>query len=253
MRRLVLPGAVALLLGAAGLSTVGEAHKAITSRFTYNADVYPIFATRCSHCHVAGGVGPMSLVTYQDAFPWAESLRAELTEPASGESFVDTAHTSLTARELDVVLDWAVGGTPEGSGTLPSTAGLKNDWAGEPPDLVLTADAFTMPADAMDLTKDFSLPSHLDRDRRISAVDLLPGNPAIVRDVAILVHTGTAAPRTIATWTPRQTPAALAVPPGTMLPSRADVVLHVRYKKTWKYEGQTLTDQSRVGFYFADK
>src|SRR5262249_5264930 len=74
---------VALVAGviaaAALLSTApGQAHKAITSKYTYNDDVFPIFRERCSRCHVTGGVAPMSLMTYDDAFPWAESIRAEL-------------------------------------------------------------------------------------------------------------------------------------------------------------------------------
>ena len=36
----------------------GEAHKSITSQYTYNDDVFPIFRDRCSRCHVAGRRGP---------------------------------------------------------------------------------------------------------------------------------------------------------------------------------------------------
>ena len=56
----------------------GEAHKPITSKYTYNDDVFPILKERCSRCHVQGGVAPMSLMTYEEAFPWGESIRAEL-------------------------------------------------------------------------------------------------------------------------------------------------------------------------------
>ena len=69
----------ALILAAAALMTApGEAHKAVTSKYTYNDDVFPILRDRCGRCHVTGGVAPMSLTTYDDAFPWAESIRAEL-------------------------------------------------------------------------------------------------------------------------------------------------------------------------------
>ncbi len=54
----------------------GEAHKAITSKYTYNDDVFPIVRAKCGNCHVDGGVAPMSLMTYEEAFPWAESIRA---------------------------------------------------------------------------------------------------------------------------------------------------------------------------------
>ena len=88
----------------------GEAHKGVTSKFTYNAEVYPIFLNRCGHCHVTGGVGPMSLVSYEDAFPWAESLRTELLDTESAragesDSFIRAAHRDVPARELDVIVD----------------------------------------------------------------------------------------------------------------------------------------------------
>src|SRR5688572_2851372 len=123
---------------------VGEAHKAITSKYTYNDDVFPILKERCSRCHVPGGVAPMSLMTYEEAFPWAESIRAELiaahmppwhADEAFGE--VKQAHT-LTPQELDVILTWASGGNPRGAldQTLPPVA-LKNEWALGAPDLAL--------------------------------------------------------------------------------------------------------------------
>src|SRR6266568_2599045 len=91
----------ALIIVAFALTTEpGSAHKAVTSKYTYNDDVFPIFRERCSQCHVQGGVAPMSLMTYDDAFPWAESIRAELVAAHmppwnADESFgaVKQAHT----------------------------------------------------------------------------------------------------------------------------------------------------------------
>src|SRR3989442_2215399 len=104
----------------------GEAHKKVTSRYNYNDHVFPIFRVRCSQCHVKDGVAPMSLVTYQDAIPWAESLRLELlaaelpSEPAAptsltNEKFVKAAHARLSPREFDTVMEWSTGGTPQGN------------------------------------------------------------------------------------------------------------------------------------------
>jgi hypothetical protein len=248
---------LALLCAAAVFSSTGEAHKAITSKYTYNADVYPIFVNRCGHCHVAGGVGPMSLVTYSEAFPWSESLRAELldAEDAEADDFVKAAHRSLSARELDVVLDWAVGGTPEGDpANVPKPVVLKNDWAGEKPDLVLQPDApFQIPVDTMEITHEFVLPSGVERERQISAIDLLPGTPAVVRHATVSVRAPDGTIRVLGSWAPQQSPAAIAMKPGASLPSGADLIARIQYKKTWKYEGQALMDQSSVGIYFADK
>ena len=46
--------------------------------------MFPLFRDHCGRCHVDGGVAPMSLLTHEDAAPWAESLRLEFLseEPA---------------------------------------------------------------------------------------------------------------------------------------------------------------------------
>lgn len=250
----------ATLAALLAFSPAGEAHKAITSRFTYNADVYPVFANRCGQCHIAGGVAPMSLLNYEEAFPWAESLRAELLEAGDATNdapgdFIRAAHRDLSARELDIVIDWAVGGTPEGDGAkAPAPVALKNDWAGGMPDLVLQPSAaFQVPASSMEATQEFVLPTGLARARRIKAIDLLPGTPAVVRDVTISMRAPNAASHALATWTPRQSPGPIALTPFVSLPPGAEIVAHVHYKKTWKYEGQAIGDRSSVGIYFADR
>src|SRR5947207_13550517 len=70
--------AAVVMLGVALASSRTEAHKPITSPFTYNEDVFPIVRDRCGRCHVSGGVAPMSLLAYKDMVPWGESIRAEL-------------------------------------------------------------------------------------------------------------------------------------------------------------------------------
>jgi len=42
---------------------------------TFAKDVSPILQTKCQSCHAPGSIGPMSLVTYQDAGPWARSIK----------------------------------------------------------------------------------------------------------------------------------------------------------------------------------
>ena len=69
-------GTVAVLAAAI---THLDAHKPVTSKYTYTEDVYPIVKEHCGGCHVTGGIAPMSLMTYDEARPWAESIRLELT------------------------------------------------------------------------------------------------------------------------------------------------------------------------------
>ncbi|HEY7292287.1 MAG TPA: hypothetical protein VH583_20790 [Vicinamibacterales bacterium] len=259
MRRSVLRRAgfaIAVITACALFVQHGEAHKPITSKYTYNDDVFPIFKERCASCHVPGGIAPMSLMTYEEAFPWAESIRAELVAahmpPATADDgFGEVAHArALTPKEVDVILTWASGGNPRGSldQKLP-TIELKNDWALGKPDVALPLpEEFTLAADKMEDSHEFVVPTGLAEAKWVRAVDLLPGNPAIVRSAVMFAKN--APEEILARWQPGQDPEPT---PGAAfhLPAHADLVVRVRYKKTWSYEGKELKDRSTAGLYFA--
>jgi len=263
-RRLIVFSALAF--GAVAIaSQTGEAHKAITSKYTYNDDVFPILRDRCASCHVTGGVAPMSLMTYDDAFPWAESIRAELVAAHmppwnADESYgeIKRAHT-LSPKELDVLLTWATGGNPRGSleQKLPVVE-LKNEWKLGTPDLPLKLPAdFTLAADKMEDWQEFTLPTGLAEAKWVRAVDLLPGTPSIVRSATIFVK-GAAAQATSTTPSPEQVlalwlPGQDAAPNDGVafkLPAGAQIGVRIHYKKTWQFEGKAISDRSTVGVYF---
>ncbi|OLD18317.1 MAG: hypothetical protein AUJ01_07710 [Acidobacteria bacterium 13_1_40CM_3_65_5] len=262
---------VAVIVVAVALASQhGEAHKAITSKYTFNDDVFPIFNERCARCHVERGVAPMSLMTFKDAFPWAESIRAELIAGHmppwnAEEGFGDLKHArTLTAKELDVVLTWATGGNPQGNldQTLPAVT-LKNDWIMGAPDLALTLPSeFTVPADRMDVTEEFTLPSGTKEAQWVRAVDLLPGTPSVVRSAVIYLKSPSmpgpkgsglqpTADRVLALWLPGHDPEPLDGRVAFKLPAGAELVVRIHYKKTWQFEGQPIADRSTVGVYFA--
>jgi hypothetical protein len=245
----------------------GQAHKPITSPYTYNEDVFPIVRERCGECHVPGGVAPMSLMTYKDAYPWGESIRTELIAGhmppwgiESGHANIKNART-LTARELNILLTWATGGNPIGNTerTLESV-GLSRDWRLGTPDLVLPAPAeLGLAADVAETTAEFTLKTGTTEAKWVRAVDLLPGNPAIVRSATVVIkgaptiepHNTLGPEQVLAMWLPGET----AVSPGAggafRLPAGAELVVRMRYKKTWQYERVAMTDRTTVGVYFA--
>ena len=245
---------------------IGEAHKGVTSKYTYNADVYPVFLNRCGRCHVDGGVGGMSLLKYDDAFPWAEALRTELltahpaTSPESDNEkvdphdFVKAAHRQISARELNVVLDWATGGTPEGEKSqAPAPVTLTVDWASGRPDLIAAMPArYEMNASALEATHEAVLAIPTQSPVTVSRVDLLPGNPAIVRSAVLSLRLPDGTGRVLGTWVPRQVPSAIALKPAVRIEPGSQIVARIQYRKTWKYEGQPMSDLSSIGLYFAD-
>ena len=49
---------------------------------TFTKDVAPILYTQCTSCHRPGQIAPMSLLTYEQARPWARSIREQVTRRA---------------------------------------------------------------------------------------------------------------------------------------------------------------------------
>ena len=252
-------------------SSRGEAHKPITSPYTYNEDVFPILRDRCGRCHVPGGIAPMSLMTYKDAFPWGESIRTELMAghmPPGGTNQPAGAFRNthaLSAHELNVLMVWVTGGNPMGNAErTPPAVPLDNSWRLGTPDLVVPMpSAFTIAADKTEETLELTLPTGATAARLVRAVDLLPGTPAIVRSATVSVKTdspaaganadrATSAPeRVLALWLPGDNPVALDDGPAFQLPANAELILRVHYKKTWENERLAMTDRSSVGLYFA--
>ena len=48
----------------------------LSSSVTFSKDVLPILQKNCQSCHRPGQVAPMSLITYNDARPWAKAIKA---------------------------------------------------------------------------------------------------------------------------------------------------------------------------------
>src|SRR5438128_12319998 len=75
-----LAGGAAALVCAFGVQSM-LAHKAVTSPYDYNKDIFPILRDRCGSCHVDGGPA-MTLMTYKaengGASAWAEQMREML-------------------------------------------------------------------------------------------------------------------------------------------------------------------------------
>jgi mono/diheme cytochrome c family protein len=42
---------------------------------TFSKDVAPIFQAKCQECHQPGSIAPMALITFQEARPWARSIK----------------------------------------------------------------------------------------------------------------------------------------------------------------------------------
>ena len=261
LRRGLLPAAgLALVLAMLGVRDT-QAHKGITSFYNFNKDVYPIFRERCAACHYEGGPAPMSLVLFKDdtgsgAAAWGQSIRDYLVAEQMPPWYVDPAGPAvkggypMSSRELDKLITWAAGGTPEGDpAARPPAFAPQAQWRSGDPDLRVQMPAeHTLGAGTLEETKDFVLDTGLTEVRWVRAVDLLPGKPSMVRAASIAVENGPV----LSFWVPGTDP--IAAPSGAAfkLAPGAKLRLQVFYKKSYLDEQNSIADRSTVGLYFTD-
>ena len=106
----------ALILPAA--ATAADAAKAPT----FTKEVAPIFQAKCEACHRADSMAPMSLVTYQEARPWAKAIKARVAARQMPPWHIDKNigiqdfknDRSLTDQEIDTITRWVDAGAPMG-------------------------------------------------------------------------------------------------------------------------------------------
>ncbi len=231
-----------------------EAHKAITSKFTYNQHVYPIFKERCARCHYEGGPTPMSLMSYDSAVPWAESMREQLVGQKMPPWYADPSGPAvkgghaITTKELDTLVTWAVGGAPQGAlGTDPPPyVPPPARWqAGKPDVEIAMPAAHTVKAGVVEDIKDFVVPTGLKSDTWVRAIDLMPGTASMVRDAIVSLEDGTV----LAAWVPGHE--ATAAPSGTAfkVPAGASLKLQIHYKKHYLDEQNDTSDKTTIGLY----
>ena len=96
-----------------------RAHDVITTKITFDREIARIVYARCASCHRPGGAA-FSLMTYDEARPWAKAIQEEVLErrmPPWGavKGFGDFRNDqALTPEQIEVVADWVEGGAPEG-------------------------------------------------------------------------------------------------------------------------------------------
>jgi hypothetical protein len=115
--------AVGIGLGVVTIVTtlaVAHAHDRITTRVTWNGDIARIVEARCVGCHSPEGRGPMSLVTYEAARPWAKAIKEEVMTRRmpkwhAARGYGDFKNDpSLSSFEIALITAWADGGAPKG-------------------------------------------------------------------------------------------------------------------------------------------
>ena len=162
----------------------------------FSEDIAPIFYNKCTECHHSGGVAPFSLIDYATASAFSNSgaisymVSNGLMPPWPADStYQNYAHErTLNQNEIDLILDWANIGSPEGDPSLAPTEPIyNNENILSNPDLILKIPHYTSTASSEDEYVCFTLPTGLVNDKKIKAIEIVPGNRQIVHHTLAFV------------------------------------------------------------------
>jgi tetratricopeptide (TPR) repeat protein/mono/diheme cytochrome c family protein len=267
-------GAAALLL--AGATAAANANDPPT----FARDIAPILYRHCAECHRPEGIGPFSLLTYEDVRRRAATI-AEVTasrymppwKPEPGYGPALRGERRLADDDLARIQAWVDVGAPAGDlSAAPAPPTFPDDWQLGPPDLIVELpEPYVLAAEGGDVFRNVVIPVPLDRPRYVRAVEFKPGTALAVHHANLgLDASGDARRRDAAEpgpgwssmdlgdaanprghlvgWTPGQSP--YEAHPGTAwrLAPGTDLVVQLHLLPT----GRPTPVRPQVGLYFAE-
>src|ERR1700682_2237941 len=105
------------------------------SRLTFTKDVAPILQQNCQTCHRPGEAAPFSLLTYEQARPWAKAIRSAVLEKKMPPWFADpqfgkfSNDASLSQSNINTLVAWIDAGAPLGDANdMPAPKQFVEGW-----------------------------------------------------------------------------------------------------------------------------
>jgi hypothetical protein len=191
---------VAVALMSPGLSVAQDADHDPT----FAKDVAPIFQRSCQVCHRPDNMAPMSLLTYQEARPWARSIKQKVMAREMPPWHIDKnvgiqkikGDRSLSDDEINTIVRWVDAGAPMGNpADLPEPVAFQDfgAWTIEP-DVIISSPPHTVPAVAGDWWGDYIVESGITEDRYIQAIQTKAGDLRVVHHALTYAVTDPDAP-----------------------------------------------------------
>lgn len=229
-------------------------------RPTFTKDVAPIFHAKCAECHRPGEIAPMSLLTYEEARPWAKSIAKNVAAGDMPPWKVDPNHgefsndISLGDEEIETIVTWVEAGAPRGvPSDMPEVPSFIEGWRVGEPDYVIDLDAIDVPAEGPDFFPNIDKQVNLPEDKWLRAVEVRPGDRKVLHHVVAFLgggaRTATTIPDFLAVWAVGTPPAVYPEGTGRKITKNARLRMNMHYHTY----GQASTDQTRIGLFFADE
>ena len=253
-------------IAASALMTLGAAGPALAAdgpSVTFTKDVAPIVYKSCAECHRPTMFAPMSLMTYDDARPYARAIKARVVARQMPPWGADPAHGTfkndprLTEQEIQTIVSWVDAGAPKGDDAdLPKAPQFADGWTIGKPDAIFEMDQdYKIPASGTIEYLYFRVPTHLTEDKWIQAIEIKPGARAHVHHVLAYTQpageklnpNGALGPTNIGGVTPNKPGLVFAPGIARLMRGNSDVVLQMHYTTN----GKEAVDRTQVGIIYA--
>jgi hypothetical protein len=247
-----------------GFVSFTTAHETLTTTVLFDREIVRILNRHCVMCHAENGPS-FPLETYEQTWLQGRKIRSAVIRrhmppwaavPGYGQFINDN---NLTLRETQFMVSWVEGLGPRNSGTvfanIADSPGPRasvraraefGHWQlGQPP-LVRRLEPNTIEAGQPGVIRRSVIDLGLTAERRVRAIEYLPGDPRVVRAAFFTVQeTG----QWIGSWTPWY--AFVDLPSGVAyrLPAGSHVVAEIHYRGA----KERVVDQGSLGLFFADK
>jgi mono/diheme cytochrome c family protein len=177
------------VLGVLALAADVFAQSEGASTVTYSREVSRILQANCQICHQPGQIGPMSLLTYQDARRYARRIRELVLAREMPPYHYDTdvgiqelqGDWRLSNEDIQTIVAWVDAGAPEGDPKdLPEPVQFPvlGEWRlgtqFGPPDHVIRSTPWDVPAEGTDLWWEPMVPAGITEERCIKAIETKP-------------------------------------------------------------------------------
>jgi hypothetical protein len=254
MKVTILLGVVVMLLLVSGptVTTTSE------NNVTFTKDVAPIFYKNCTGCHRPGEIAPMSLLTYNDARPWAKSIREKVAnremppwhaDPKYGEWRNDRR---ISQEAINTILAWVNNGAKEGDPKdLPAMPEYTPGWKIGKPDQMFSAPEQSVPADGVVDYQYLTVPTNFKEDRWITSAEIRSSAHAVVHHVIVFVQEPGATSRLqgklLVGFAPGEDPAVFRPGFGRKIPAGSNLLFQIHYTPN----GTATKDVTTVGLIYA--
>lgn len=252
---LIKTGITLVVVFALIVSTADRPAAGVAAAPTFTKDVAPILYKNCASCHRPGESAPMSLLTFNDARPWAKSIRQKVVNREMPPWGADRGHgefandPSLSEQAIRTITEWVDGGAVEGvAADLPTPPVFPDSWKIGTPDVVIgMPSTYAIPENGPRILQDFPIATKFDEDKYIEVAEVIPGRRSHTHHAIVSVNDGTGSSR-IASYLPGGPTSSLPRGVVKLIPKGAAINLNMHYNPN----GVAASDgETKIGFKFA--